>query len=109
MVGVKYFLDICIISAHKAHLREKNGFFGPFFFSIKFLECVPVGCKSCELRKKFQTSFYNPRDLPYQFWVFSKIKDPPEKSWGEAKNDPQKTGFFDITSTLLLQHCKNFF
>ena len=42
------------------------------------------------------------------FWVFlAKLKTPPEKSWG-AQNDPQKTVFFDITSTLLLQHCGKF-
>ena len=95
MVGVKYFLDICIICAHKAHLREKNGFFWSFFF-MKFLECVPVGCKSCKLRKKFQTSFYNPRDRSYNFWVFlAKLKTPPEKSWwgGGGKMTP-KNKFF---------------
>ena len=77
MVGIKYFLDICIICVHKAHLREKNVFFWPLFFFMKFLECVPVGCKSCKLRKNFQTSFYNPKYLPYHFLgIFSKIKDP---------------------------------
>ena len=56
MLHSKYFLNICIICVHKAHLREKMGV-SPTFFFMKFLERVPVGCKSCKLSSEFPSKF----------------------------------------------------
>ena len=121
MVGVKYFLDICIICVHKAHFREKSGVLGPFFFWWNFWIVCLLDANHVNWKKIFQTSFYNPRDLPYHFLgIFSKIKDPSWKilGGGGRKMTPKKQVFLTLLQhcyfntvenfLMLLQHCRKF-
>ena len=104
MLYFKDFLNICIICVHKAHLREKMGFFTSFFFSWNFWNVCLLDVNHVNWVQNFQASFHNPRDLPKKFLdIFGKIKQPSWNFVGGTVLDPQKTGFFEITSTMLLQ------